>query len=216
MSFLRIAITMPDEVPDEALKIASLLESSPHATSKLAAAWGGLADVGNDNYDYLHIRKPDWDERQIRRLIEAIPSELYHRLKLHSFFHLVEEYGLGGCHLNHRWPDAPADCKCISHSFHSIDEINKYFSEENIPIDCYQYVTLSPIFDSISKQGYLSAFDLDKIDNIRKELRPNIAEKVPPILALGGVTPDKFPLLYAKGFSGAALLGHAWKGINSG
>lgn len=207
MSFLRIAITLPDEVEDEALKIATLLSGESFWKQRFPAS-------SKCNYDYIHIRKPIWNEGQIRRLIEAIPREFYPRLKLHSYFHLAEEYGLGGCHLNHRWPDAPPNCRCISRSFHYIDEINDYFEREKVAGDCYQYVTLSPIFDSISKQGYHSAFDLDEIDNIRKELRPDIAEIAPPIIALGGVTPDKFPLLCAKGFSGAALLGHVWKENN--
>lgn len=64
-------------------------------------------------------------------------------------------------------------------------------------------MTLSPIFDSISKNGYRSAFDLDEIKDMITGRH---------VTALGGVTPDAFPILREKGFSGAALLGYIWNG----
>ena len=63
----------------------------------------------------------------------------------------------------------------------------------------YDYVTLSPIFDSISKQGYKSAFKLMELKNKIKGKK---------VVALGGVTPDKFSYLKSIGFKGAALLGY--------
>ena len=62
-------------------------------------------------------------------------------------------------------------------------------------------MTLSPVFDSISKQGYRSAFDPDS-------LRPWLEGK--RVVALGGVTPERIPLLRDAGFSGAAMLGYFW------
>lgn len=189
-TFLRIAITMPDEVEEEGKKIETLLNSG--------------------KYDYVHIRKPEWSEERLKALIETIDPQYYSRLKLHSHFSLVAEYGLGGCHLNRRWPVVTERGGKISRSFHSIEEINNWIAEEKEHADCYEYVSLSPIFDSISKPGYLSRFDINKIKNIRDGLNQETEKDVPPILALGGVTPDRYPLLQAKGFAGAMLLGHAW------
>ena len=65
----------------------------------------------------------------------------------------------------------------------------------------------SPIYDSISKEGYLqhAAF------SDRGTLADGISASRHPVLALGGVTPDKFSELAEWGFSGAALLGAVWQ-----
>lgn len=72
-----------------------------------------------------------------------------------------------------------------------------------------KYQFLSPIFDSISKQGYRAAFDI-KSDNGKEELRDAISNATVPVYALGGVTVDKIPELESLGFSGAAFLGEVW------
>jgi hydroxymethylpyrimidine kinase/phosphomethylpyrimidine kinase len=67
------------------------------------------------------------------------------------------------------------------------------------------YVTLSPIFDSISKAGYRSAFTREEIaEAARKGI---IDEKV---MALGGVTFNKMKEVTAMGFGGGMILGDAW------
>jgi thiamine-phosphate pyrophosphorylase len=66
----------------------------------------------------------------------------------------------------------------------------------------FDYVFLSPIFDSISKAGYKSAFT----EEMLKEASDKgiIDEKV---VALGGVTFDKIPYLKKLNFGGAAMMG---------
>ena len=54
------------------------------------------------------------------------------------------------------------------------------------------------MYDSISKQGYASGFNLD-------ELKGRLVGR--NVIALGGVTPDKFLELQVAGFVGAAMLG---------
>lgn len=172
--FLIIAVTTPVEYPGEAERITELLDS-------------GEADI-------VHIRKPAWDAAKTEKLIRQIPERLYPRLRLHDHFSLAEKYNLGGVHLNSRNLSAPATIKNLSRSVHSLDEIERYQELD--------YLTLSPIFDSISKPGYKSNFDL-------KELKDKITGK--RIIALGGVTPEKIPSLREVGFIGAAMLGHFWK-----
>lgn len=173
-NFKIIAITAPDTIPCEATRITAILR--------------------NGEADTVHIRKPDWDISSMRRLICAIPGELHARLRLHSHFELAGEFSLGGIHLNSRNPVAPEGISNISISFHSVEQLADAAH--------YEYVTLSPVFDSISKPGYHAAFDLDA-------LRPLIEGK--NVVALGGVTPGRFPLLREAGFAGAAMLGYFWK-----
>ena len=70
----------------------------------------------------------------------------------------------------------------------------------------YAYMSLSPIFDSISKQGYRSAFTAEQIAEARQQ--GLIDERV---MALGGVTFDKVKQVLEMGFGGAMILGDAWK-----
>lgn len=171
--FLKIAITSPEAFPHEASRIASILE--------------------NKEADLVHIRKPSWNLQQMEGLVREIPSFLHPKLKIHSNFILTERYDLCGVHLNHRNPVAPGNAKSVSISFHSIEQLAS--------AGHYDYVTLSPIFNSISKLHYNSAFSLD-------ELKPHLQGR--KVVALGGVTPDKIPLLKEYGFYGCAMLGYFW------
>lgn len=165
---------MPCEVVDEASRVRDILESR--------------------RADLVHIRKPDWTSDQTARLIEEIGEKWWHRLKLHDCFSLLERYPLAGVHLNARNTSAPPEAKSVSCSMHSVEQLGD--------AKHYDYVTLSPVFDSISKTGYRAAFDLESLPPYLEGRR---------VVALGGVTPDSIPLLRQLGFSGAAMLGYFWK-----
>lgn len=171
--FVIIAITSPESIPNEADRIVDILRS-------------GKADI-------VHVRKPGWDLCATADLIDRIDPAFYSRIKIHDHFELLDRFPLMGVHLNSRNETAPQKAISVSRSIHSIEQL--HLSEH------YNYVTLSPIFDSISKRGYRSAFSLP-------ELTPLIKGK--NVIALGGVTPDKIPLLENAGFAGAAMLGYFW------
>ena len=80
-------------------------------------------------------------------------------------------------------------------SCHSLEEIIKYKND-------YDYLFLSPIFDSISKVGYKSEFNNQ--DLLEASEGGIIDEKV---IALGGVTFDKIPYLKELHFGGVAMIG---------
>lgn len=150
-----------------------------------------LLDCG---YWRVHIRKPEADAPSIARLIDSIPSRYYHALSIHDHFDLALEYGLGGVHLNARNPRQPRDWDgLVSRSCHSISEISQYSHLD--------YLTLSPIYDSISKPGYRSRFLLDSLKGV----------DLSKVCALGGVTLASLSDLEAAGFAGAAMLSGAWK-----
>ncbi|MBD5355943.1 MAG: thiamine phosphate synthase [Bacteroides sp.] len=172
--FRIIAITSPQHIPGEAMKINEIL--------------------CNNEADLVHIRKPLWTEDQTIELLQQISPEFYNRIKLHDHFSLLQWFPLLGIHLNSRNSIVPKNVVLsVSCSFHNIDQLVK--------ADQYDYVTLSPIFDSISKSDYRSAFSLS-------ELAPYLNGK--RVIALGGVTPDKFEQLKNAGFAGAAMLGYFW------
>lgn len=184
--FLRIAITPERIFSGEADRIIKLLTD-------------GIVDL-------VHLRHPEntASEAEITDLLFSIPESLHPHVTLHDHFGLIEKFKIGGVHLNSRNSVVPDNLTPlnnslrISKSCHSIAEIETAIRENGYR---YSYVTLSPIFDSISKIGYPSAFTLDDLGKVLPQLNVKV-------IALGGVTPDSFHLLQEAHFSGAAMLGY--------
>ena len=150
--------------------------------------------------DLVHIRKPGATSEETEQLIRQIPASLRPRLVLHDHFHRAQQYGLHGVHLNSRNPQPPEGWTgSVSRSCHSMEELSCWK-------DRCHYLSLSPIFDSISKSGYLAAFSYDDIAQAHS--LGIIDHKV---LALGGVTFDKIEAVHNMGFGGAMILGDAWR-----
>ena len=170
------------------------------------AVWGEagrMADLlcGGD-VDFVHIRKPDWGAGQLERLVVEVPQELRGRLTLHDHFDLALKYGLGGVHLNVRNACVPVGWRGrVSRSCHSLAEVM------GCKGDC-DYVSLSPVFDSISKRGYRAAFSRSEIEAARAE---GIIDG--RVYALGGVRFEDIDLVKDMGFGGALILGDAWRGV---
>lgn len=159
-----------------------------------------LLDCGAER---LHLRTVGAAEGNLRTLIEAVPLRYRRRVSIHEHLHLANEYGLGGVHLNSRYPDAPADFDgIVSASCHSIEQLRDTQSLD--------YVFLSPIFDSISKAGYRAAFSTEQLLEARNE--GLISARV---IALGGITPRHFDKCREFGFGGVAMLGAAFNPIDS-
>lgn len=142
--------------------------------------------------DRVHLRKPGAQECSVRRLIEAVSPSLRGRLSLHDCHVLAAEYG-AGIHLNARnsvlLPDFSG---IVSRSCHSIHEA----------MAPAHYRFLSPVFNSISKPGYQAAFNLEEL----------VGKVDDSFVALGGVVPERLPMLDRIGFGGAAFLGYIWDG----
>ena len=179
---MTIVITLPYFFDGEAEQIVQLLHSS---------------------VDLIHIRKPESKAEEVERLIMSIPSEYYPRLVLHDHHELAMKYHLQGVHLNGRNPQPPVGWEgSVSKSCHSLEEVKEWKEK------C-DYVSLSPIFDSISKQGYHAAFSSSEIEEASRQ---GIIDK--KVLALGGVTFNKIDDVLRMGFGGGMILGDAWKNIS--
>ena len=148
----------------------------------------------------LHLRKPEARRKQLADWIERIEPPYRRRIVVHDHFDLALQFGLGGIHLGRRNPDVPEwfDRKhfSLSRSCHSIAEVKSCQAD-------YDYVFLSPIFDSISKQGYRAAFSREELAEARDLLSRNV-------YALGGITFERLPEVERLGFAGAAMLGGFW------
>jgi thiamine-phosphate pyrophosphorylase len=155
-----------------------------------------LLQLFDEGLELFHLRKKEYSESELRRFIEGMPAEHLKKTVLHSHYHLAAEYSLKGIHV-------PFAFKCgnpigtVSVSFHSAEEIRTFDMQ-------FDYGFLSPVFDSISKNGYKSSFDLNEVKFFLKHSEEKI-------IALGGMDEDKIETVHDLGFSGIALLGAIWQ-----
>lgn len=178
-SFLRIAVTVPYFYEGEESDIASRL--------------------ADGSFSYVHVRKPGASVEDMERLVMSVVPELRKRLILHDCHDKAAEWGAGGVQINSRTPEGfkAADGMMVTRSAHSLDECRASAD--------YDYVTLSPIFPSISKPGYLPSID-------REALADYLAGDGRPVtVALGGITRGNVESVRAMGFDGAAMLTDAWR-----
>lgn len=151
----------------------------------------------------LHLRKPESSIDACRELLQAIPACYHSRIVLHDHFELLHEFALGGVHLNSRNPQAPfllsPESPSVSRSCHSLAEVAEWKER------C-TYVSLSPIFDSISKEGYRAAFSADEL---RRAAADGIIDE--RVMALGGISAENIHEAMALGFAGVMVLGDAWR-----
>ena len=170
-----IAITSTQIINEDAFLIKNLLERG---------------------IDIIHLRKPDAEINECRKLLAQLTPEERTKIIVHDFPELYVEFSLKGIHINRNITSLPNDYKgCKTRSCHSLEEIIKYKND-------YDYLFLSPIFDSISKVGYKSGFNEKEL--LKASVDGIIDEKV---IALGGVTFDKIPYLKELHFGGVAMIG---------
>lgn len=176
---LKIAITLPDAISGEVATIRRLLA---------------------DGFDIVHLRKPNASIDYCRQLLAELSDAERSRIVVHDYYSLYREFALRGVHLNRNILGLPADYRgSRTRSCHSFEEVVRYKEEVD-------YLFLSPIFDSISKAGYRSAFTHDELC---QAARKGIIDS--RVIALGGITNDKLPYLESLGFGGAAMSGAIYK-----
>lgn len=152
----------------------------------------------------FHLRKKNLNRIDIIKFIEKIDSNYYNRIVLHSHFDLIDIFGLRGGHGKYipNLMDAKKNKlnihKTISCSVHSFDECREY-------LDIFDYMFISPIFDSISKNGYKSNFSNKELQDAYKSGILNSK-----VYALGGVSRNNINILKEIGFKGCAILGALW------
>lgn len=161
-----------------------------------------VASLFQNGLEILHLRKPEASAKEIEHFLRQLPMEYMSRIVTHKQFQLASTFGLKGIHLNGRNPQVPTGYTGhISCSCHSLEEVLRHKP------DC-DYVFLSPIYDSISKEGYSSAYSSDVL---RKAQQTGIVDS--KVMALGGINLEHLAEIESLGFGGAVLLGDIWQRI---
>jgi thiamine-phosphate pyrophosphorylase len=181
-----IVITPPESGYDEPQCVVRILERFPVA---------------------LHLRKPGARAQEIAGYLNQIPAVLHPRIMVHGHTELLAQFNLKGIHftektrvgqvrlmnrLRQQRPEV-----CISSAFH-------YIADIPVPDGLFDYILLSPIFDSISKTGYRAAFD-------HGVLKRFLSRTGHAVIALGGIDEQRLHAAAGLGFKGAAVLGAVWQ-----
>lgn len=164
--------------------------------------WEQLLDEGADS---ILLRKPGWLEADYEQLLLQADPGCYPRLMIADHATLCERYGLQGLHfreaargnitgeqlnsyLQKGW--------LLSTSIHSVDTLH-------VASNGWNQLLLGPVFDSISKKGYLATFD--------ETFRLNKDGFEGNVLALGGINDTTAGKARDMQFDGIALLGAIWE-----
>lgn len=158
-----------------------------------------LFDAG---LEYYHLRKPYKNYEEHCVYLNQIDEKYHNRIVVHYFHELVNTYSLKGIHFQeqkrkdhidnpgHYFKGLSMYGKTISSSFHEPDEL------ENCDFE-FDYHLLSPVFSSISKQGYEGrGFDVNDSDKL--------------IIGMGGITIETISEVFKLGFKGIGVLGGVW------
>lgn len=168
-----------------------------------------LISLFEEGMNTFHLRKPHYTIKKMRSYLDKIPKEYHNRIVIHSHHKLAVKYNLKGINISSKdrkkairtWIKIKSLKRknpwlSISTSFNSINELDKYN-------DIFDYVLLSPVFDSITSKDYQSGF---------KEftLTSSIQRSNYNIVALGGLDENKIEKAFNIGFWGCAFLGSIW------
>ena len=167
--------------------------TSPKVTDADEYIIKGLVNKG---IDVVHFRKPDSGIEECRSLLLKLTSGERSKIVVHDYPELYEEFSLLGIHVNKNVTSLPEGYSGLkTRSCHSFEEVEMYK-------DDYDYLFLSPIFNSISKQGYMSSFSDAELLQASND---GVIDR--KVIALGGVTFDKIPYLKELNFGGVAMIG---------
>jgi len=161
-----------------------------------------LIRLFEEGLEYFHLRKHDFSKTKIEKYLDHLPKEYHNRIIIYDHFDLVDTYKLKGMHFNRKTKEKVGVYNYLlchkSFSAHSFEEIKDLHNE-------FDYVFISPVFDSISKNGYTAKITPEEIESFI-----NSGECKHEIVALGGITEHNARELMNKGIAGVALLGNIW------
>jgi len=187
---MKIYAISPEElIPDEARIISELL---------------------HEGLEAYHLRKPSVSKRSLANFLNSLPKDARSRIVLHQHYSLVREFGLAGYHLKdtrqvererRQVEQDGRGGKTLSRSIHEIDPLVTLSAEWN-------YVFLSPVFHSISKPGYESAWSASDLTAALAQARPATRTE---FCALGGIDAERARRAKGMGFDAIVLHGALWQ-----
>lgn len=156
-----------------------------------------------------HVRKKKYSTRELKKYLEDIPEKYHNRIVIHTHHELALKYNLKGIYISRshkkkklklwfwkKWMKFRKGDLEISTTLRSIEDILDY-------IPRYDYVFLSPVFDSLSG-NFQSAFS-------DYNLIPTLKNTKYKVMARGGVSSLNIQKAHELGFGGLAFYTSIWK-----
>ena len=172
-----------------------------------------VTEMFDNGLEAFHLRKPTYNKEKLENYIKQIPETYWHKIIIHSKHLLAIKYNLGGIHYTrkHRknrirsWVREKYIVRSIpkikiTTSFHSLESLMETPKK-------YDYVFLSPVFDSISKSKYQGKFKDQNFNVFLKKVKQKV-------YALGGIDASKIDKVKRMDFQGVALHGAIWESEN--
>ncbi len=161
----------------------------------------------------FHLRKPGSSRKYIKEFLDQVPKKYRSRIIIHSNHSFAWKYKLGGIHISKKHRKKPTNLRLklmwyrlrnpkliITRSCRKLGDLEMKKSP-------YNYIILSPIFDSISINSLSGGFN-------QRGLISAIEKSKFPVYAMGGVEPGNFQRIAELGFRGPAVLGYIWSSEN--
>ncbi len=168
----------------------------PYVCSNEAEAIGALFAAGAE---MIHLRKPEATADELRGLMGTISTSLMPGVSVHYNEAAAREFSAGGFHA---FINSACAGDCSGGMRQSLSAHT--FAEMETSQGKVDYLFISPIFNSISKQGYAGRWTCGEIE---AELAKGFSCG---IVALGGIDATNIANVRDMGFDGAALLGSVW------
>lgn len=144
-----------------------------------------------------HLRKPGSERPAYEQLIQEIHPAFHSRLVLHQYHELDSQYALKGIHFTETDRlTGTYHPRVVSTSFHRMEDALQ--APESLT-----YFFCSPVFPSISKEGYVPTEDWTIVNT-----SPLFRSKA---VALGGIDASRLEPVRQRGFEHIAVLGAIWQ-----
>lgn len=165
-----------------------------------------IPDLLKAGASYVYLRS-DLNTPDLQKGIEEIHEHGYaSKLILPQVFTSVKG-NEGYCHVKERQRRNPEQTylpdASYSTSIHSLADLTTLNA-------AFQLVFYSPLFQSISKEGYAPKVALSAIQEELQVLKEHLTP-LPKIIGLGGIMAENIEQVKQAGFDGAALLGSVWQ-----
>lgn len=161
--------------------------------------------------DKFHLRKPNYTTKDYETFLDRLHPKFRKHIIIHSRHNMAFRYKLKGINLgrNHKRTKLKTFWKVfkmklinkkliVTSEFDSLTQ----FNASRYP---YDYVMLSPVYDSISKKGKRSKFNHSRLKKAFK------TKKNYEVYAGGGITADRIAHCQELGFDGVAVMGSIWE-----
>lgn len=154
---------------------------------------------------YLHLRKPGYAMEAYQDLIEKIETQYHRKIMIHEYHELCQDYKLMGIHIPDRTKSEIPDFDQYVHAYYAQDFVVSSSFHDVKSIEVFQthldYYILSPVFNSISKDGYTGKqFNVQNLERL--------------VIGLGGIHSNNISQTLKLGYEGVAVLGSIWQDTN--